>query len=293
MTPGQIKELFFSLKTWKREGKRAPHKPLLVIYAISRVIRGEGHPIPYHQVKENLASLLEEFGPPRPRYRPEYPFVRLANDKIWDLQGKQPLDSKKDWGDGFLLENQTTGGFKKEIYCALKKDKELAEDLIAMLLEQNFPSTFHEDILQAVGLNLGLKTLTKRDPRFRERILRAYEYQCSVCGFQVRLEGNLVCLEAAHIKWHQAGGPDVEQNGIALCTMHHKLFDRGAFTVNHSMQFQVAEAAHGTVGYYEWLMKYHGRIIRYPQRPQYQPHDSYIDWHATEVFRDPARYKIS
>jgi putative restriction endonuclease len=25
-----------------------------------------------------------------------------------------------------------------------------------------------------------------------------------------------VALEAAHIKWHQAGGPDEESNGLAL-----------------------------------------------------------------------------
>jgi hypothetical protein len=26
----------------------------------------------------------------------------------------------------------------------------------------------------------------------------------------------VIALEAAHIKWFQAGGPDVEQNGLAL-----------------------------------------------------------------------------
>ena len=47
-------------------------------------------------------------------------------------------------------------------------------------------------------------------------------------------------LEAAHIKWFQARGPDVVQNGLALCSLHHKIFDLGAFTVlpgNHQIVF--------------------------------------------------------
>jgi putative restriction endonuclease len=38
-------------------------------------------------------------------------------------------------------------------------------------------------------------------------------------------------LEAAHIKWFQAKGPDIEANGLALCALHHKVFDLGAFTI--------------------------------------------------------------
>jgi putative restriction endonuclease len=38
-------------------------------------------------------------------------------------------------------------------------------------------------------------------------------------------------LEAAHIKWFQAGGPDIEANGLAMCSLHHKLFDLGVFTI--------------------------------------------------------------
>jgi len=47
-------------------------------------------------------------------------------------------------------------------------------------------------------------------------------------------------LEAAQIKWFQARGPDVVPNGLALCSLHHKIFDLGAFTVlpgNHRIVF--------------------------------------------------------
>ena len=50
-----------------------------------------------------------------------------------------------------------------------------------------------------------------------------------MCGYDVRLGNRELGLEVRHIKWHQAGGPDTEVNGLALCVLHHKLFDCGAY----------------------------------------------------------------
>jgi HNH endonuclease len=58
-------------------------------------------------------------------------------------------------------------------------------------------------------------------------VLTAYEYRCAVCGFDVRLGSVSIALDAAHIRWHQAGGADLEKNGLALCVLHHKTFDLG------------------------------------------------------------------
>jgi putative restriction endonuclease len=107
----------------------------------------------------------------------------------------------------------------------------------------------------------------------------------------VRLGHILVGVEAAHIQWHQAGGPDEENNGLALCSMHHKLFDRGVFTIDHeTRRFLVSDQANGNGGFEEWLMKYHGQSIRMPIAPDYQPKVSYLQWHFKEVFRGNKRY---
>jgi hypothetical protein len=95
----------------------------------------------------------------------------------------------------------------------------------------------------------------RRDPSFRERVLKAYEYRCAVCGFDVRLKAVPVALDAAHIRSHQAGGPDVEGNGLALCVLHHKTFDLGAFTVSDGVVL-ISDWAYGTAGFQEWLMAY-------------------------------------
>src|SRR5690606_30440499 len=114
-----------------------------------------------------------------------------------------------------------------------------------LILELHFPETLHGEILEAVGLNFHMKQNIKRDPKFREIVLKAYEYSCAVCGLRIRLGNTLVGIEAAHIKWHQAGGPDVEENGIALCSLHHKLFDRGVFTIDQDNILLVSEYANG------------------------------------------------
>jgi predicted restriction endonuclease len=51
---------------------------------------------------------------------------------------------------------------------------------------------------------------------------------------------------AAHIRWHLAHGPDVECNWLALCVLHHKLFDLGAFTLSQDGMLVVSELANGS-----------------------------------------------
>ena len=51
------------INVWKRRGERAPHKPLLLLYALARAAHGE-RDIRYERVDEMLGSLLQKFGPP-------------------------------------------------------------------------------------------------------------------------------------------------------------------------------------------------------------------------------------
>lgn len=191
---------------------RAPHKPLLLLYALARLTRGEPRLVSYAEAEEDLRRLLIEFGPYRKTHYPSFPFVKLCNDGgIWELEGKKALDTIKDWIDRELIENHTFGGFTEEVYTLLKQDRELLFELARIILDQYFDDTLHPDILAQVGLDLennltrvgldqegGIEQLRSHD--FRDRVLRAYEYRCAVCGFNVRLGDTLVAVEAAHIK---------------------------------------------------------------------------------------------
>nr|WP_304212390.1 HNH endonuclease [Fredinandcohnia onubensis] len=290
MNPDELIKKIENLSIWKKGGQRAPHKPLLLLLALGQLQSKKSNMFLYEDIKPKLTQLLIDFGPIRKSYHPEEPFVRLTRDGIWQLSKDV---NKSDPSNKVLLQNEIAGGFTSEVVALLHTDPSLLSKIAQIILEQHFPDTIHEDILAAVGLDLENNSKRKRDPKFRERILRAYGYCCAICGFNVRLSHTLVGVEAAHIKWHQAGGPDSENNGIALCSLHHKLFDRGVFTISDRRQMIVSQEAHGSHGFEEWLMKYHGEIIREPIETYYNPDSVYLGWHIREVFRGPERYVIN
>ena len=236
---------------------------------------------------------MREFGPKRTVQRTQLPFWRLQNDGVWEIPGADgiKISLSGDVNRGDLFRNEVAGGFTEDIALRLQNDTRLALEIVQNMLDAHFPTSIHEDILQAVGIELTLEgpRRLKRNPNFRANILRAYEYRCAVCGFDVRLGHNPVALEAAHIKWHQAGGPDLEVNGLALCSLHHKLFDRGAFALTANLEILVSDDAYGSVGFQEWLMRFHGQKLNFPQRQTYYPSESFTQWHVKEVFQGEYR----
>jgi len=67
MTKQEVQDRFANLNVWKKEGQRAPHKPLLALYAIGKCLRGEDRFMPFKEVEADLRRLLKEFGPVRLR----------------------------------------------------------------------------------------------------------------------------------------------------------------------------------------------------------------------------------
>jgi putative restriction endonuclease len=286
---------FENLTIWKQDSKRAPHKPLLALYALSCAIQQDKRLLPFSELNAKLLELLYAFGPPQKAYRPEYPFWRMQKDGIWEVKSPEQVEwqltSSGDAKKTQLLKHNAHGGFPEKIYNLLKKDLSLFSHVVQKLLEDNFPPSIHEDILQAVGIDLstGITTIKRRDPDFRNRVLRAYENRCAICGFDIRMDHTPICLEAAHIKWHTAGGPDDEKNGLALCTLHHKLFDRGAFTFSEDMKILVSDRANGSDAFNKWLLNYHGQQLTAPNRTIYKPSMSFRTWHVREVFKGEVR----
>jgi len=293
MDEKELKQLFAKINVWKRGDERAPHKPLLLLMALAKCRNNQRY-ISFAEVDKELKELLMDFGPSRQQQHTEFPFWRLQNDGIWQLQHTEEIKttSSGDASKKELLKRNILGGFKPEIYDLIHSDSKLLHQIAQDLLEKSFPASIHEDILSAVGLEYEIENIqrSKRDPNFRKRILVSYEYQCSVCNFSVRLGNTLLALEAAHIKWHQAGGPDIEDNGLALCSIHHKLFDRGAFTLSDSLIIEVSEQVNGATGCQEWLISFHGKPMKRPQNPDNSPKPSFLAWHRKEVFRGPSRY---
>lgn len=65
-----------------------------------------------------------------------------------------------------------------------------------------------------------------RDVNFRDRVLTAYNFQCAVCGMQLKL------IDAAHIlPVSHESSTDETRNGLALCALHHRAYDKGLIAI--------------------------------------------------------------
>ena len=248
----------------------------------------------FEAIEKELTDLLTQFGAPRKVPHPEYPFWFLKNEPgLWEVSSVNTIvfPPKGQPSRATLIRTNAEGGFQPDVFQALANDESLRSRVIAELLESHFPQTLREDILQTLNLSVTGETIAckQRDAQFRDKILSAYEYQCAVCGFNVRIGQIVIALEAAHIKWHQAGGPDIHQNGLALCSLHHKLFDRGAFTIHPNHSVLISEQAYGTGGFDEHLKRYHKQTLISPIRQSYKPDDRFLKWHTEQVFLSPER----
>jgi putative restriction endonuclease len=290
----ELKEKISQINIWKRGDERAPHKPLLLLIALARIEQQLERLAPFAEIEGLLTELLDRYGPKRKSQHPEQPFWRLQNDGIWEVAHEGDIDFRKGSNNPVrseLLEKKATGGFTSEIYDFLKENKDFRAEIALSLLNAHFPSSLHEDIINDIGLSLE-KTgfISTRDPRFRDEVIRAYEHRCAVCGCDLRLGNIDLGLEAAHIKWHQAGGPDIVQNGLALCTLHHKALDRGAIGLDDDLRLLVSAELYGYHHFREWFLEFKDKPIREPYSKELSPDIFYIRWHREQVFIPPVRY---
>ena len=71
-----------------------------------------------------------------------------------------------------------------------------------------------------------------RDANFRRPVVQAYDDTCAVTGLRIINGGGRSEAQAAHIWPVASGGPDVVQNGIALSSNVHWMFDRHLMIVS-------------------------------------------------------------
>jgi putative restriction endonuclease len=300
MTDEEILQAFDRMRVWQRGDQRAVHKPLLVLFALARVGAGGTATMDWNEVEPHLKALLEEFGPDGSGTTRHLPFWHLQTDGLWQLDGPSTILVRPPSAAPTLTElrdNHVRGGFPPGLQEALQRDPQLVAAIARRIVDAHFPESIRSDVLAAVGLPADLSELAaekeqarRRDPAFREKVLLAYQYRCGVCGHDLRLGRQTIGLEAAHIKWFQARGPDVVPNGIALCSLHHKVFDLGAFTIlPASYQMVFSQHLNGSDDSAGKILAYHGASLILPQSREYLPQPEFLDWHRKQVFKSPGR----
>ncbi|KNE83055.1 MULTISPECIES: phosphorothioated DNA-binding restriction endonuclease [Streptomyces] len=288
-------ERIAKLRQWTKGGTRAPHKPLLLLYALGRFQEDADGGLRYTAVEQDLQQLLTEYGPPH-KTTPAYPFHHLVSDGVWEVRTDRGPGSP---GSGIrdLRGTGATGQLAPDLRAALRREPDLLGRIARLLLDLHFPPSLHGELCEAVGLDLEpaeaeqLPAVRRqRDRRMRQLVLTAYEYRCAFCGYDGRIGAVPVGLEAAHVRWWAFGGPDEIDNGLCLCALHHKLFDKGVLGVGYDQRILVSQRFVGhSPAAREHVTALAGRPLIGPQPGSRPPAAAHRDWHTRQVFHGEPR----
>ena len=288
-----------SLRQHQRNGHRSPHKPLLVLFALGRLLASGSSALPWSVAETELAKLIIEFGPPTrtgPVQSAAYPFTRLRADQVWVLDKDVQMDRV-----GPLNEGHVTGHFVPSVEAVLLAQRGLAMEAARELVMSNFPETVAADVLLAVGLDpdevlgatgtryppTGEPDDRKRTSGWRAAVLEAWDRQCAFCGYDGQVGGASVGIEAAHVRWFAFEGPDALDNGLALCSLHHKLFDLGALGLDPGFRVLVSSRFTARTAAGRAIYDMHRRLLS-PRPGTPVPAAAHITWHTRQVFKgDP------
>lgn len=116
---------------------------------------------------------------------------------------------------------------------------------------------------------------------FRVSVLDAYDRRCAVTG-----ERALPVLDAAHIQPYRAPASNHVQNGLAVRSDIHRLFDLGYVTVTPDYRFEVSRRLREDFENGEVYYRLGGKpLIVLPSDPAKRPSRQALEWHANNLFR--------
>ncbi len=302
VTRDELIRTLSGLRRAQMGGRRAPHKPLLVLWLLGRFAASGSTAVAYDEAEEPVSRLINDFGPAvtsrtRARERAAMPFVHLER-ALWDPRDSDGRAIGPDTPErGSRLRALGAHGQLRPEVEALLTDPGTLADAARLLLEQHFTAVLEAPVCDAVGLDLTALDETayapaqrKRRARragFAEEVLQAYAYACAFCGFDGALGRNPVGLEAAHVRWHSQDGPDEVNNGLALCSLHHTLFDLGVLGLLPDLRIQVSRLYVARSRSGQTVDALHGRPVAAPGpgRPAVDP--KFVLWHGQQVFKRP------
>jgi len=293
---GSALQALLDLRRYQHNGLRAPHKPLLVLLALGHLNATGSSALPWAVAGPKLAELLSEFGPASqtaPVQAAAYPFTRLRSDGLWTLDRDVPMDRI-----GPLSSEPITGRLTEAVEHALT-DRGVLYATARALVEAEFPPSIAGDVLTAVGLDpdqvYGQSEATntqdfvapsgrRRSSGWPAQILEAWDRQCAFCGYDGQLGSGAVGLEAAHVRWFNFDGPDALNNGLALCALHHKLFDRGALGLTDDYRIRISSSFTARSQAGRRIYDLADQLLS-PRPGTPLPATDYISWHHTQVFK--------
>jgi len=121
---------------------------------------------------------------------------------------------------------------------------------------------------------------------FRRAVLASYESACCICGLDIP-----ALLVASHIKpWTSDESTRANpENGLSLCAIHDRAFDRGLIGVSKELRVVVCPTIISSKQRFVQiaLVDFDTRPLRMPTR--FPPREEFLAWHRESIFGRYAR----
>lgn len=207
--------------------------------------------------------------------------LRLTNKKEWMLT--------EDGIEYALKLSKSPDGEKEKIHL---KSFEL-QKLVKKMGNTPRPKEYNPMNKQKSLTQITKQSLLRKRA-FRQSVIFAYDFKCSICGLKINTPGssNIWEVEAAHIVPHSSKGKDDIWNGIALCHLHHWAFDVGWITLLNDYKIKVSHSinslpsSYGKISNYDFLsdLMNSSRSLLFPKFDDQYPHQNSIQWHRQNIF---------
>jgi len=156
-----------------------------------------------------------------------------------------------------------------------EESAELDPALVRALLDDEPVPT---DLHRAMARKYGASTTRTRhfQAHFRRAVLAAYRHRCGVCAI-----GEKPVLDGAHLvaDREELGEPRVS-NGLSLCALHHRAFDRDLVGITPDFavhvfrdRFEHPDEDEGAI-----LTRFDGERLRLPRDEHLHPDRELVDW---------------
>lgn len=119
---------------------------------------------------------------------------------------------------------------------------------------------------------------------FRDAVLSGYDFKCAMCGYDLP-----ELLNASHIiPWRNNVTLRADpRNGLSLCAMHDRAFDRGLLTLGDAFDILLAERLRMSPMQNELhtvaFLAIEGNVISLPKR--FAPDQSALAYHREHIFK--------
>ena len=145
----ELFEQFKAIRVYKENDKFSVHKPILLLYALSQCSVNHERLLSFYIIDKVFTECFERFNFEGVAKNSHYPFGKLENDGIWEVENSKQLKRtsighlhKKE-----LIDENICGGFTQAVYVELVFDDELREKITNYILVTYIDSKIHDDIL--------------------------------------------------------------------------------------------------------------------------------------------------